>query len=167
MTMGDRIVVLNKGFIQQVDSPQVLYDSPCNMFVAGFIGSPQMNFLDAVLGSDEKGFYLLVNEDKLYIPKSRAKDRLKDYVDKSIKMGIRPEDIHEELLGDAIINVEVEVDELMGNEVYLYLKYGDWHLTSRVPPTLTKAGDTIKVSLNMDKVHLFDIETEESLLFEG
>ena len=165
MTMGDRIVVLDKGIIQQVDSPQVLYDSPCNMFVAGFIGSPQMNFLDAELESDEKGFILAVGNDKLRIPASRAKDRLKDYVGKKIKMGIRPEDISEELKGEAIIGVHVEVDELMGNEVYLYLRYGDWHLTSRVPPTLTKAGDDTRVSLNMDKVHLFDLDTEESLLF--
>ena len=164
MTMGDRIVVLNKGFIQQVDSPQVLYDSPCNMFVAGFIGSPQMNFLDAVLELDDKGYSLVIGNDKLRIPTSRAKELLKDYVGKTIKMGIRPEDIHEEAHGDVVINVHVEVDELMGNEVYLYLNYGDSHLTSRVPPTLTKAGDDIKVYLNMDKVHLFDIESEKSLL---
>jgi len=166
MTMGDRIVVLNKGVIQQVDSPQVLYDSPCNMFVAGFIGSPQMNFLDATLESDDKGYMLVIGDDKLRIPQKRAKDILKEYVGKTVKMGIRPEDIHEELSGDAIIDVLVEVDELMGNEVYLYLQYGDFHLTSRVPPTLTHSGDEIKVSLNMDKVHLFDIDTEVSLLFQ-
>jgi multiple sugar transport system ATP-binding protein len=164
MTMGDRIVVLNKGVIQQVDSPQVLYDSPSNMFVAGFIGSPQMNFMDVMLESDDKGLMLVVNDDKLRLPKTRTNDKLKGYIGKTIKMGIRPEDISEGIKGDTVVDVKVEVNELMGNEVYLYLNYNDLHLTSRVPPTLTRTGDEIKVTFNMDKVHMFDLETEESLL---
>jgi len=169
MTMGDRIVVLNKGLIQQVDAPQNLYDAPCNIFVAAFIGSPQMNFLDAQIGADERGFFLLVNDDKLYIPKSKSVDSLKQYVGSMVKFGIRPEDISEDKAlsqaeGSTVIGVEVEVIELMGNEVYLYLKYGDSQLTARVPPTATKQGDEIKVALNMEKIHLFDVETEQSLL---
>ena len=163
MTMGDRIVVLDKGLIQQVDIPQNLYDAPCNVFVAAFIGSPQMNFLDATLGSDDKGYYLNVYEDKLYLPESKSRESLKDYVGKSIKFGIRPEDI-KVADTDSGLSVSVEVIELMGNEVYLYLKYNDSQLTARVPPTATKAGDDIKVFFNMEKAHLFDIESEESLL---
>ena len=170
MTMGDRIVVLDKGLIQQVDIPQKLYDSPCNMFVAAFIGSPQMNFLDATLESDEQGLVLVIGADKLRVPASVVRDSLKQYIGKEVKFGIRPEDINEDeafvkAAGDSIIEVGVEVIELMGNEVYLYLKYGDSQLTARVPPTATKAGDTIKVAFNLEKIHLFDTETEESILY--
>ena len=175
MTMGDRIVVLNKGFIQQVDTPQNLYDAPCNMFVAGFIGSPQMNFLDAVLNADDRGFFLSIYDDRLYIPASRSPAALKGYTGKTVKLGIRPEDINEFKPGDdaasaadtrsgAVLDVKVEVSELMGNEVYLYILYGDSQLTVRVPPTPTKAGDNIKVVLNMHKIHLFDADSEVSLL---
>ena len=168
MTMGDRIVVLDKGLIQQVDTPQNLYDKPCNMFVAGFIGSPQMNFLDARLDTDEKGYYLSIGDDKLYIPESKTTEGMGQYAGRDIKFGIRPEDISEDSdfvagHGDSAIDVEVEVSELMGNEVYLYLKYGDSQLTSRVPPTATRAGAQIKVAFNMDKVHLFDAQSEESI----
>ena len=168
MTMGDRIVVLNKGFIQQVDTPQNLYDSPCNMFVAGFIGSPQMNFLDAKLNADDKGFYLVVNSDKLYIPASKPTDGLKQYIGSDVKLGIRPEDISEigtfaDGQDSPAIKMTVDVIELMGNEVYLYLKYGDFSLTARVPSTRASAGDSINVVFNMDKMQLFDAESEKSL----
>ena len=170
MTMGDRIVVMSNSVMQQVDTPQSLYDYPCNMFVAGFIGSPQMNFLDAILRSDVKGYYLKMGGDRLYIPEERAGDRLSGYIDKPIKFGIRPEDIKDDDLfisgnPDTVINTTVEVSELMGNEVYLYLKYGDTNLIARVAPTTTsRTGDNINVGVNMLKVHLFDADTEEAIL---
>jgi multiple sugar transport system ATP-binding protein len=169
MTMGDRIVVLDKGLIQQIDAPQHLYDAPCNAFVAGFIGSPQMNFLNVSLESDNNGLYLAANSDKLYIPASKIPDGLKSYIGKRIKLGIRPEDISEDKAfvqahGDSSIVVSVEVKELMGNEVYLYLQYGDSRLTARVPSSLTVAGDEIKVAFNMEKIHLFDVDSEKSIL---
>ena len=170
MTMGDRIVVMSNSNIQQVDSPQNLYDNPCNMFVAGFIGSPQMNFLDAVLDSDAKGFFLKVNEDRLYIPPEKARDDLKEHVGQPVKFGIRPEDIRDDYLfiaghPDSIINTTVEVTELMGNEVYLYLKYGGATLIARVPPTTTsKVGDSVNVGINMIKTHIFNAETQEAIL---
>ena len=169
MTMGDRIVVMSNAVVQQVDTPQNLYDTPRNMFVAGFIGSPQMNFMDAELNEDGKGFYLEVNGDRLYLPAEKAAPELKQHIGRAVKLGIRPEDIYddEQFLAanpNAIINTSVEVSELMGSEVYLYLKYGDYTLTARVAPTTTsRRGDDIKVGLNMTKVHLFDVETEEAL----
>jgi len=170
MTMGDRIVVLNAGYIQQVDTPQNLYDKPCNIFVAGFIGSPQMNFIDAVLNKDDKGYFLEVSADKLYIPSGRANEALSAFVGSKVKLGIRPENINDDpafVAANEIsaINTTVEVSELMGNEVYLYLKYNDSVLTARVAPTTTsRRGDNVRVSLDMNKAHLFNAETEEAIL---
>ena len=170
MTMGDRIVVMNHAVVQQVDTPQNLYDFPCNMFVAGFIGSPQMNFIDAVLKTDSKGYYLEVGQDKLYIPAEKAKDELKEYVDKPVKFGVRPEDIYDDEAfkaanPDAVIATNVEVSELMGSEVYLYLNYNDNTLTARVAPTTkSRTGDSIKVALDMNNIHLFDVETELTII---
>ena len=170
MTMGDRIVVMNHAVVQQVDTPQNLYDFPCNMFVAGFIGSPQMNFIDAVFNNDGKGYYLEVGEDKLYLPADKATDKIKEYVGKAVKMGVRPEDIYddESFLGanpDSIIATNVEVSELMGSEVYLYLQYNDNTLIARVAPTTkSRTGDSIKVGLDMNNIHLFDVEDESAIL---
>ena len=170
MTMGDRIVVLNNGFIQQVDTPQNLYAFPCNTFVAGFIGSPQMNFLDAVLNHDAKGLYLTVNDDRLYVPAEKATDALNEYVGRSVKLGIRPEDLYDDDLflsanADSAIDVNVDVSELMGSEVYLYLQYGGSTLTARVAPTTkSRGGDKIRVAVDMSKAHLFDAETEEAIM---
>jgi len=169
MTMGDRIVVMSNAVVQQVDTPQNLYDTPRNMFVAGFIGSPQMNFMDAELNQDGKGYYLEVNGDRLYLPAEKAAPELKQHIGRAVKLGIRPEDIYddEQFLTanpNSVISTSVDVSELMGSEVYLYLKYGDYTLTARVAPTTTsRRGDDIKVGLNMTKVHLFDVETEEAL----
>jgi len=171
MTMGDRIVVMNEGIVQQVDTPQHLYDCPCNMFVAGFIGSPQMNFMDAVLGEDGKGYYLEINEDRLYMPATKtANADLKQYIGRGVKFGVRPENIDDDAAfvaanADSTINTSVEVSELMGSEVYLYLKYGSYTLTARVAPTTTsRTGDSVKIALDMNKIHLFDAETEHAIL---
>jgi len=169
MTMGDRIVVMNHAVVQQVDTPQNLYDFPCNMFVAGFIGSPQMNFIDAVLKNDGR-YYLEVGEDKLYLPEEKAKESIKEYVDKAVKLGVRPEDIYDdpaflEANKDSTVATNVEVSELMGSEVYLYLNYADITMTARVAPTTkSRTGDSIKVALDMKNIHMFDIETELAIL---
>ena len=170
MTMGDRIVVMSNALVQQVDTPQNLYDNPCNIFVAGFIGSPQMNFLDAKLGKDDRGFTLEVGDHTLRIPADKEKDELKGYVGRTVKFGIRPENIYDDdaflaANPDSAIEAVVDVSEKMGSEVYLYLSYGESSLTARVAPTTTaKIGDAIKVGFNMGKMHLFDSETEEAIL---
>ena len=170
MTMGDRIVVMKDGLIQQVDTPQNLYDYPCNIFVAGFIGSPQMNFLDATLTKEGDKYYVDLGGDKLLIDPAKVTPALDAYVGKAIKAGIRPEDIKddEEFLDrhkDAQIVANVEVSELMGSEIYLYLTYKGYKMTARVNPTSTaKNGMDVKVALNTKKLHLFDPETEAVIL---
>ncbi len=181
MTMGDRIVVMKDGFIQQVDSPQNLYSNPVNLFVAGFMGSPQMNFVDAVLRKIE-GKYTIEfgSEDtktsrgvKYYVELPEAKvdeNVLSNYVDKEIIMGIRPENIHDEEMfissaKTGIIDADVEITEMMGAEVYLYLTCQGIALTARVDPRSTaRPQDTIKVALDPNKVHIFDKETEKTIV---
>ena len=158
MTMGDRIVVMKDGFIQQVDTPQRLYDLPCNMFVAGFIGSPQMNFIESKLLKKGDDFYVeFGSEDtkttrgvkyQIKLPAEKnAKGALDEYVDKEVMMGIRPEDVHDEpryleAMPDCKVKADVEVTELMGAETFLYLNVEGFSFTARVEPTSTaRPGD--------------------------
>ena len=180
MTMADRIVVMKDGFIQQVETPQTLYDSPCNMFVAGFIGSPQMNFIESkLIKKDGKFFVEFGSEDtkttrgkKYQIPlpeNKNVKGVLEEYVDKELIMGIRPEDVHDEprLLeefSDCKVQAEVEVTELMGAETFLFVNVEGHSFTARVEPTTTaRPGDTIEIALENTKIHLFDKETERTI----
>ena len=178
MTMASRIVVMKDGVIQQVDSPHVLYDTPGNAFVAGFIGSPQMNFIDAkLLQKDDGNIYARFGSEAtktkkevwydLKLPESKLKNgKVKEYVGKEVIMGIRPENIHDEevylsTMTDGIINCDVEVTELMGAETYLYLKCENESLTARVSPYSTaRPGDSIQAAIDVNKIHLFDKETE-------
>jgi multiple sugar transport system ATP-binding protein len=168
MTMGTRIAVMKDGLLHQVDSPQTLYDYPNNMFVAGFIGSPAMNFFDVtVKGSGDN---LTVDGDafQLPIPAERAKG-LKAYVGKAVAMGIRPEDLFDaEYVAQSIhpgnLDAKVEVTELMGNEVYLYLLTGKNSYVARVDPrTKAKVGNSVRMVANLDKVHFFDKATEQAI----
>ena len=170
MTMGDRIVVMKDGIVQQVDTPQNLYDFPVNMFVAGFIGSPQMNFLDATLEKEGNTYYVNISGDKVALPAEKVTAELDKYVGKAIKAGVRPEDIKDDAdflaaHADSALTAEVEVSELMGSEIYLYLDYKGNKLTARVAPTSkARNGDTVKVAFDAHKVHLFDVETEQTIL---
>ena len=171
MTMGDRIVVMKDGMIQQVDTPQNLYDYPCNIFVAGFIGSPQMNFLDGTLQKSGDQYTVDLAGTTIPLPKEKTADgKLDAYVGKTLKVGIRPEDIKddEEFLekhSTSHLNAEVEVSELMGAEIYLYLTYQGQNLMARVAPTSkSRRGDKIVVAMDTNKIHLFDPESEKTLL---
>ena len=171
MTMGDRIVVMKDGMIQQVDTPQNLYDYPCNIFVAGFIGSPQMNFLDGTIVKKGDQYSVDLGGDLIPLPKEKTADgKLDAYVGKTLKVGIRPEDIKddEEFLEkhpNSHLSAEVEVSELMGAEIYLYLTYQGQNLMARVAPTSkSRRGDKITVAMDTHKIHLFDPETEKTLL---
>ena len=171
MTMGDRIVVMKDGIIQQVDTPQNLYDMPCNMFVAGFIGSPQMNFLDGTLIKKGDLYGVDLGGDVIPLPKEKTADgKLDSYVGKKVKMGIRPEDIDDEpefmaKHTDCQLDAQVDVSEMMGAEIYLYLEYKGNKMTARVAPTSkARNGDTVRVAFDPHKVHLFDIETELTIL---
>ncbi len=177
MTMGTRIVVMKDGLIQQCDAPQVLYDRPCNMFVAGFIGSPQMNFIDGkVLKDGEDWFVEFGSEDtktragvkyKIKLPAEKnTKDVLVPYEDKEVIIGIRPEHVHNEAnfletIPEGIVEADVEVTELMGAETYLYMNCEGHPINARVDPSSTaRPGDKIKITIDPKKIHLFDKDTE-------
>ena len=181
MTMGDRIVVMKDGYIQQIDTPTNLYQSPVNQFVAGFIGSPQMNFIDAVLRKYDNKYVVEFGraasrgeEGVTYsveIPEGKADDdALYPLIDQEVVLGVRPECIHDEpaFLAQAstgVVDAVVEVTEMMGAETYLYLDCVGINLTARVSPrTTARSGDTIKVALDPNRVHIFDKETEKSVL---
>ncbi len=180
MTMADRIVVMKDGFIQQVDSPQNLYSAPVNQFVAGFMGSPQMNFIDSVL-LEKDGKYIVEfgSEDtkstrgKKYtveVPEALVNDKIKDYVDKEVVLGIRPENIHDEEMflsaaKTGIIDATVEITEMMGAETYLYVTCEGTPLTARVSPrSSARPQDVIKLGIDPNRIHIFDKETEKSIL---
>ncbi|MFA9396662.1 MAG: ABC transporter ATP-binding protein [Clostridiaceae bacterium] len=171
MTMGTRIVVMKDGIVQQVDSPQEVYAHPTNMFVAGFIGSPQMNFINIKLEEKDGKVIAAFEKEHIVLPEDKAKV-LKDggYIGKEVVLGIRPENIDdgEEFIAkhsNAVISTKVDVTELMGAETYLYLSHEKTSLTARVNGT-SKAlvGDTIKVAFDENKVHIFDKETELTVL---
>ena len=168
MTMGDRIVVMKDGFIQQVDTPQNLYDNPCNLFVAGFIGSPQMNFIDCTLVKKENRFFAHFGNYDIAIPSSKCDAATLDqYVGKEVAVGIRPENIHDEPMfieaaDNSVIEAKVEIAELMGAEIYLYLDCDGKKLTARVPSRSTaRSDDVLKVAFDNNKLHMFDKETEK------
>ena len=169
MTLGTRIVVMKDGLIQQVDSPQNLYDKPVNLFVAGFMGSPQMNFIDCMVEKEGKNVELKFSNYTITLPEARGK-KLVDggYVGKTVVLGIRPEDIKDEEMfinssPDSVISATVRVYELLGAEVFLYFDVDDEvSITARVNPrTTARPGDTIKLALDLSKIHIFDKQTEK------
>jgi multiple sugar transport system ATP-binding protein len=171
MTMGTRIVVMKDGYIQQIDTPQALYERPCNMFVAGFIGSPQMNFITAKVERRGEEIHLMFGTDDIKLPEGKAK-KLEgtDYIGREVIMGIRPENLHDEAvfldsLTDSIVEAKVEFVEMLGSETLLYLMLDDIDFVARVNPrTRARAGDTIKVAFDTNKIHLFDRETERVIM---
>ena len=168
MTLGTRIVVMKDGVIQQVDTPQNLYDKPNNLFVAGFMGSPQMNFIDSVVTVNGNNVYLVFGNNKIRVPEARAKKLVEGgYVDKEVVLGIRPEDIKDD---EAFITAHpessfaatVRVYELLGAEVFLYFAVDDYDITARVDPrTTARPGDTVTIAMDLAKMHIFDKETEQ------
>ena len=171
MTLGTRIVGMKDGIVQQVDTPQHLYDNPINLFVAGFIGSPQMNFIDATVKKNGSGVDLIVGNYVLKAPADKAKILLeKGYDGKTVIMGIRPENITDdpEVVAEskAAVEAKVNVYELLGAEVFLYFDLEGFPCTARVDPhTASKMGDTVKFALNMEMTHFFDKETELSITY--
>lgn len=171
MTMGTRIVVMKDGFVQQVDSPTALYDRPNNMFVAGFIGSPQMNFINVVIEKRGEDVHLVFAGHSIKLADAKAK-KLEgtDYIGKEVVMGIRPESMHDEdqfleALPDSIVEAKVEVVEMLGSETLLHMFIDDISCTARVNPrTKTRSGDVVKIAIDTIRVHLFDKETERTII---
>lgn len=164
MTMATRIVVMKDGVIQQVGSPKEVYDNPENVFVGGFIGSPAMNFFKAKI---EGEYVVLDDKVRLKVPGGKLK-LLKDngYVRKEVIFGIRPEDIHDEPVfiesfPDDVIEVNIEVAELTGAELMLYSSLAGHDFVARIDArNQIKAGDKVKLGLDLNKAHFFDTETE-------
>ena len=176
MTMATRIVVMKDGLIQQVDTPQKLYDYPCNIFVAGFLGTPQMNFINGKLVKRDGGVYFDFQNVSLKLPEEKANaEELKDYIGQEVVIGLRPEAISDN--ADAVaatpeysFEVNVDVTELVGAEIYLYLTVGDpedepTSLIARVSSrSQSRAGDKIKIAVDMSRFHIFDKDTEACIL---
>ncbi len=167
MTLGTRIVVMKDGVVQQVDSPTNLYSKPGNLFVAGFIGSPQMNFLDAKVNVKGKEVSLQVGPHAIKLPAAKAQKLIDGgYAGKTVVMGIRPEDVHDDEAfiaanPDTIVDATIHVYELLGAEVFLYFDVEGFNMTARVDPrTTARTGDNVRFALDPEKIHVFDKETE-------
>ena len=173
MTMGDRIVVMRDGHINQIDSPLNLYNAPVNQFVAGFIGSPSMNFIRGQIHGDGNGGLVFDEGNmKLALPEAHN-ERLKDHNDMEVVMGIRPEDIHDPAtMAPGVeareIQARVEVVEPMGSEVFLNLTTGKSPFVARVDPLhIPKVDDEVTLAVEVEKAHFFDKDTEANLILRS
>ena len=175
MTLGDRIVIMKDGFIQQIGTPQEVFDQPANLFVAGFIGSPQMNFFDGHLSKKDGKFQIQVGEAAI-VPNDEAQQRLNDRKvgDQAVIVGIRPEHISFATeLGSHTIASKVDVSEMMGSEVYLHVTAVGKDVVLRIPTVELPAehragipyGTEIHFTFRPELVHLFDPQTEKNLMY--
>ncbi len=172
MTMGTRIVVMKDGFIQQVDSPTELYEHPVNTFVAGFIGMPPMNFINAVVNVENNVVYVSFENTTIRLPERYSIPELIAHDGKEVIFGVRPEAITDEATyvsqhSEAAFSADVDVVELLGAETYLYVTVnGALPLTARVDPTTSqsKVGEIVSLAIDTNRVHLFDKETEQSIV---
>ena len=169
MTMGDRIVVMKDGIIQQVDTPQNLYQHPCNQFVAGFIGSPQMNFIKVKLFKVGDDYAIDLGGTKYLLPKNNNREKLSAYVEQQVMLGIRPEDMDVNKVPDSneiAVDCSVNLSELMGAETYMYLtcNFSEHSITARVPASKhTTHGAKVKLIIDLNKIHLFDMNNEVTI----
>ncbi len=167
MTMANRIAVLKDGILQQVDTPQMLYDHPANLFVAGFIGSPSMNFFDATMVGADGKYYIDGGSFRVQIPDDLT-EKVKPYTGQEVIFGIRPENIHAKDytppgVKGASMAAKVDVTEMMGNEIFVYLVTGKTQFIARVDPRAHAVmGQDMTVVLDMERMHLFDPKTEKA-----
>jgi len=168
MTMGQRIAVMKDAELQQVDEPQTLYDEPDNIFVAGFIGSPAMNFFSGKLVEEGQELIVDVGPFKITVPEVKQK-AWKKVVGQDVVMGIRPEDLHDPdyIPPDIVpqrVTADVDLIELLGDERDLYLKAGEHQFRARVDPrSRIEAGDSVEIVISADNMHLFNAETEQAI----
>ena len=166
MTMGTRIAVMNKGVLQQVDTPAKLYDHPANLFVAGFIGTPQMNFFPVRLDHSLDGARCMLGETPIHIGKRTADS---GYTGRDAILGIRPENIHleESFIAShpqSIVDVKIEMAEMTGAETFVHLSILDKTAVARTVRFSTSPGTQMKAALDTENIHLFHPETQESIL---
>jgi len=168
MTMATRIAVINKGILQQVDTPQNLYDRPDNLFVAGFIGSPAMNFFPAKLAKDNGKLMVDTGAFAVAIPDERVK-LFESHAGKNVIFGIRPENIHDPHFTPPNVHTEtveaqVDVTELMGNEIFLHMLSEQNTFVARVDPrSKMNVGEKVQIAFDMDSVHIFEAESEQAI----
>jgi multiple sugar transport system ATP-binding protein len=170
MTMADRIVVMKDGYIQQVDTPQTLYDHPVNMFVAGFIGAPQMNFLPVTIAEEAGALSAGLGGQRLRLPAPLAGQIRTEHVGRQCVLGLRPENFHETVPADmdpaftAPVTMDVELAEPMGAEVHLHGAVGGHAIVARVSPRCrARAGSQLTLTADLSMAHLFDKQTERAL----
>ena len=170
MTMATRIVVMKGGITQQVDTPQNLYDYPVNKFVAGFIGTPQMNFVDGILEMRGDKLYFHFGEGGFLLLPDTKNEQLKPYIGKEVTLGIRPECLFVDpaelsKYRYSVIDTTVEVTELMGAEIYLYVSCEGQNMVARIQPrAMANVEDgCVKVAVDTSRVHVFDKETEVAI----
>jgi multiple sugar transport system ATP-binding protein len=167
MTLGTRIVVMKDGLIMQVDSPRNLYEKPNNLFVAGFMGSPQMNFLDGIIKVAGEEASIEVAGKSIPLPPAKSKKLIDGgYDGKTVTFGIRPEDVDDSEMfvetAKCVFESTIKVYELLGSEVFLYFDLAEFPITARVDPrTTARPGDTVKFAFDIEKIHIFDKETEQ------
>lgn len=167
MTMGDRIAVMKDGVLQQFDTPKNLYASPRNMFVAGFIGSPQMNFIKATVTKHETAYAVHFGEYTIAVPEGKAGNKLAGYIGREVILGIRPEDMHVE---EAFLNLSkntqiegvIDISEMMGAEIFLHTRCGSEQLTVRAHNRVqSAAGHPLVMAIDTNRMHIFDKDTEQ------
>ena len=172
MTMGTRIVVMKDGFIQQVDSPTELYDNPVNTFVAGFIGMPPMNFINATVNVEGSDVYISFENVAIKLPERYAVEEVMERDGQEVIFGVRPEAITDESTfvtdhPDTAFAADVDVVEMLGAETYLYVTVnGSLPLTCRVDPTTSQStvGQVVDLAIDANRIHLFDKDTEQSII---
>ena len=172
MTMGTRIVVMKDGFIQQVDSPTELYDNPINTFVAGFIGMPPMNFINAVINVEGSDVYVSFENVTVKLPERYAVEEVMERDGQEVIFGVRPEAITDEATfvtdhPETAFAADVDVVEMLGAETYLYVTVnGSLPLTCRVDPTTSQStvGQVVDLAIDTNRIHIFDKDTEQSII---
>lgn len=168
MTMGDRIAVLNFGDLMQIDTPRNLYENPNNMFVAGFIGSPSMNFFDATLVAEEGNLFIDTGSFRMPVPANR-KQAYDSYIGKQVVFGIRPEHIHAKDYAPPSIDAAplegmIDVIELLGHELHLYITSGKSNMVATVDTRLAPSvGSKVDLVMDMNNMHIFDKDTEQAI----
>ncbi|MGZ8812041.1 MAG: ABC transporter ATP-binding protein, partial [Thermoanaerobaculia bacterium] len=170
MTMADRIFIMNKGVVQQIGAPMEVYAKPANRFIAGFIGSPAMNFIDAELVAADGGLFINAGDFRVKVPES-FRPQLQPYAGRQVVFGVRPEDIaaHDssaEADNENTVTTRAEVVEPLGSEIFAHLTCGANSIVARmaVPDSPLRVGETLKVDLKMAKTHVFDSATSQTII---
>jgi multiple sugar transport system ATP-binding protein len=166
MTLGDRVVVMHEGLIQQVGEPLELYNTPANKYVAGFIGSPAMNFARVRIESSDGGLRAVSEGMRIDVP-AHLRAAVEPQLGQQVWLGIRPEDLHtakDHHPAGACFIAGVEVAEQLGSEILLDVRCGDASMVASVEPSLkVRAGDQVKLAVDPQRLHFFDLQSEKAL----